>query len=211
MNVRVDLILKSEQRSASPLSLRSISRLASIFVPAALILGGVLSGVNLFTLQNRVRMAENAWEDVEPRRKAALDLREVADRNEGVLHELHAWRSAQIEWSDHLLSLQKAIRPQIQLTLLRVTQNLQITDDNVPARVFSAHIDGVAAGNSAERDVDDLQRMLTTVEPFRETAMEVTVPKFAADPTRKQDRVFHVQILFKPQVFDDETTGNQTR
>jgi len=204
MNVRVDLILKSERRSASPINMRSLSRLATVLVPVALVAVVVVYAVNIATLKSKVRMVERAWEEAEPKRKEALKLRAVAGRNETILQELEKWKQARISWSDHLRALQETVRPSIQMTKLQVLQSVQIMEGGVPARVFTVAIEGIAVGRSAKEDVDHLQRGLRTVEPFDRTGEDVAITHFAAAPGRRSDRVFSLKIALKPQGFGNE-------
>lgn len=204
MNLHINLIMPGEQRSAHPINLRSLSRIGTIVGPSVLVLLAFLWVLNWLTLSNKVRIAESVWQELEPRKEAAIELRNRYQTNQAILRELEGWRAARILWNRQLGGIRTAVPADMQLLSLRVNQVLQVIDKKNPARVFSMTIEGRAEGNNADADVLDLQLALRIGKPFEDVVEEVNVPRFAADPDNRMHRLFQIECNYEPRFFKDE-------
>jgi hypothetical protein len=167
--------------------------------------------LQLMGLNSKLAALESEWKTVEPKKKAAEEMKQQLARNQKILDDLQSWKHARIPWNEQILGILRETPPGIQLSALRVSQMLEIVEKkNVPARNFTMVLDGRAQGASAEQDVQLLQRRLQQSPPFADAIRKedgVQVPKFAADPSPqagKSDRVFQILSLYGPRTFEVE-------
>lgn len=206
MNLRVDLILESEQRSGSVVNLKSTMRIASIVGPIILlfIAGSVFT--NARRLNTELNMLEGQMEIAGPKQEAAAELKEDLATNLGILNELEGWQKSHIDWNEQLLGLQREVPATIQLNVLRISQALQLIDNRIPARVFTLVLKGKAVGKDAEHDVDYLQRRLLKAPAFSSVMEKVEIPPggFRAVIEKdgsKSDRIFQLDCMYQARTF----------
>ncbi len=202
MNLRADLIFANEQRSASMISMRSITRVASVVGPAVAVLIVAYIVMNAVALSGKVKNAEREWMSIEPRKEQALRVLEAGKVNDAILEEIEAWRHSSIDWAPQLTSLQKAISPSIQLSAMRISQVLNQTDKGRTARTFSMTIAGTAVGREAEVAVEGLQKHFIEGEPFADMVAGARIPKYGADPENKANRIFELECEYTPSPFE---------
>lgn len=204
MNLRVDLILPGEQRSASALGLKPVLRVASIILPAAVVLAGLGLSVNVIRLQSEVALLEGRWEQARPRQAKAGAMRKSMTAHRDTLAEITSWRNSRVNWHRQLDALQKLVPPEIQLRSLKVNQSLQMIDKKIPSRTYSFTCSGKATGESAQQHVQGLRSDLLSGEEFSPAMAQVTVSRYAADNTRnadRNDRIFEIRGRFQPSKF----------
>ena len=210
MSLQVNLILPGEQRSANPVSFRSLSRIGSIVGPTVVVLLLAIAALNWSALTNKVRIAETIWQELEPKKEAAISLRARYDRNQQVLKELNGWKASRVLWHRQLEGLRDLVPPSMQLLSLRVDQQIQVIEKSGPARTFTLTLSGRAEGPDAQSDVLALQTALLTRDPFAGLTRNANVPAFDAAPENKAHRLFQIKAPYNPQPFQaDETTGRQ--
>ncbi len=202
MNLRADLIFVNEQRSASMISVRSITRVASIVGPAVAVLLIAFIVMNAVALSGKVKSAEKDWLGIEPRKEQALKVLNAGKVNDGILEEVEAWKHASIDWSPQLISIQRSISPSIQLSAMRISQVLNQNDEGITARTFSMSIGGIAAGSEAESAVESLQNLFIEDESFQQLVAGSNIPKYGADPENKANRVFELECEYNPSPFE---------
>ncbi|MFZ4779869.1 MAG: hypothetical protein ACOYM3_31300 [Terrimicrobiaceae bacterium] len=192
--MHVNLMLESERRSASPVSLQMTIRiilgtLAAVFL---MVLISVFSTHR--ALKNSVRYNEDEWVRTEPKYKAALQLRDDLARKTATLKEIQSWRESRIAWGRQLEYLQEVVPSAIQLTELRVTHDLLVMTNNVPARVFEMRLSGRTGALRSEADVSEFRQALSGQPPFDKFMEAVSIPPgaFRQDPATKSDRVFEI-------------------
>ncbi len=204
MNLCVNLILESEQRSASPVSLRNLRRALPFLVPVAVLLLGAKVAAEMMALRNQLRVAELLWRDAEERQKKAILVRQKADESERILRDLEGWRRGCPPWHRQLAAVPVVVRPQMQLQTLRLSQTLQqLPPDRKPARAYTLEIAGRATGPTAERDVQGLTRDLRESPPFAECMREVEVTKYDVDPLNRAHRIFEIRCAYQPFPFHE--------
>ncbi|NQT92126.1 MAG: hypothetical protein HQ559_05140 [Lentisphaerae bacterium] len=207
MNLHVDLILDTEQRSASVFSLKSLARLGTIGGPilAVLLIAGAV--FSFLRLKGEVDDLEDRWKLAEPRKLASLRYRQQLSANKKILDELEGWQAAQLAWHRQLIAVQREIPDTVQLHRMSVNQTLQFLNKRTPARSFVMVLEGRAIGETAETDIQDLKRRMGRAEPFVDTVKEdgVHVPVYGSDPTpgaNKADRIFKIQCLYIDKLFE---------
>lgn len=206
MNLRVDLILESEQRSGSIVNLKSTMRIASIVGPIILLFISGSVFTNARRLNTELNMLEGQMEIAGPKQEAAAELKEDLATNLGILNELEGWQKSHMDWNEQLLGLQREVPATIQLDILRISQALQLIDNRIPARVFTLMLKGKAIGEDAEHDVDHLQRRMVKAPIFSSVMEEVEIPPggFRAVIEKdgsKRDRIFQLNCTYQARKF----------
>jgi hypothetical protein len=202
--MRVNLMLESELRSASPVSFTMFVRM----VAGTGVVLFILLLASLFTsyraLQNNVRYAGESWAQTEPKYIAALQLRSNLTLRAVTLKEIQGWRKTRIAWGGQLESLQTVIPPLVQLTELRVTQDLLVTTNNIAARVFELRLVGRTGALRSEANVSELREALASQPPFDTILESANIPagSFRQDPVNKTDRVFEIVCKYLPKPFE---------
>ena len=204
MNLRVDFILETEQRSGSVISVKFLIRVVAIIVPliVALLLAWQIYG--LIRVKSEFRSTENQWQSVEPLEKKAKELAQERLANEDLVAQLNGWRTSRLDWHLHLLRFFHHVPGNIQLVNLRISQALQVVDDKAPARVFTLDLHGKAFGADAESSVKSLERLLAADPAFSNDVKKVEVPLYGADVTAgagKNDRVFELRCSYRERLF----------
>jgi len=205
MNLRVDLILESEQRSGSLVSLKALGRIAAFLLPALLILAVFSAFRNMKEVTDELAELEAQWAEVKPKQIEVLNLNEEFLANRRTRKELEGWRHSRVDWHEQVVGLMREVPGTIQLTRMRINQALQLIDEQVPARVFSLSLEGTAVGEEAEENVQILKRQLQRATPFEGVIEQVEVTRFAKDTAKsahKDDRTFRVECKFAPREFE---------
>ena len=205
MNLRVDLILESEQRSASAVSAKSLMRIGTIVLPVILCL--LLAWGALATL--KVKADATALEDryaaAQPRQLRAVEISDQYRENTATQDTLNGWRNSRIDWHEQLIGLAKAVPAEMQILKLQVDHSFQTSDSGIPARVFKLTLNGKAIGLKSEQNVQVLERRLAGNAPFGDAVREVEVPKYGADTSEgagKYDRVFQIVAYYNEREFE---------
>lgn len=201
MNLRVDLILESEQRSASVVSLKFVIRLVAIVVPTILALLIVWAVSSFISIKKQVRNAEEAWKDTEPRQTAVQELRAKANVNLAMLQELEGWKKTHVDWNLHLQAVQRLFPKDLQLSSLTLTHVIQSTPKDGLSRQFVIVLKGTAFGSGADQNVQRLRRSIQKSAPFTNILEEAEVKQFEADPQNRNNRLFQVECRYQPRLF----------
>lgn len=206
MNLRVDLILESEQRSGSIINPKSLLRIATIIVPAILGVVAAIVVVNMLRVNSELNLLEAQMQAFVPKEKTAEKVKAQVGVNRNILVEMESWRKTQLTWHDQFLALQKAVPDEIQLNTLGMSHSIERgEDDTVPSRVFRMILTGKAAGERAEKNVQHLREQLAKTPVFSAPMKNVDVTKFISDPDKeaqKMDRIFEIQCHYQPRKFE---------
>jgi hypothetical protein len=202
MNLRVDLLLDSERRSSSMLSLRSIIRIGSIVGPIALVVFLLLGGMAFFRTVHEVNMLESRWKEMQPRTKEAARCLADYQVNREVVKSIEGWRRSRLAVHEQLLGLMRIVPPEVQLLRLTLLQDVTVGSNKVPGRVFSLNVQGKATGASAELRVKETETRLLGMPPFAGLMQKADVVQYGADVTQgagKDDRVFQIACRYAPR------------
>lgn len=200
MNLRVDLILESEQRSGSLLSPKSLIRIAIIVLP--LILGIVLASAAYKTWQLSAerKQLEEQLRNIGNRTQEAKDLQEQVAKNENIVAKLTWWHNSRLDWVKVLVGLQKVVPDTIQLQMLSIPEKIKKGD--APAREFTMTLQGKAVGTKAKENVKRLAADIKKAPEFKELLESSKVTSFLRDASQKadpNDRIFKIECKFKPR------------
>ena len=201
--MRVNLMLDTERRSASPVSLTMILRTLAGTLAMVVLLLVIALFMSYRALQNNVHYTEEAWKQTEPKYLAALQLRSSLTQKASTLKEIQGWRKTRIAWGRQLESIAVVIPGLVQLTEMRVEQDLLLTSNNIPARVFELRLVGRTGAVQSEENVIELRSALDGKPPFNGVIETASIPpgSFRQDPANKADRVFEIVCKFVPKLF----------
>lgn len=202
--MHINLILENEQRSASPVSLAMFIRIVIGTIASAVVLWIVALYVSYRELQSSVRYCDTEWEQTEPKHLAAKQLREDLIQKSAKLKEIQGWRPTRLEWGKQLESIQSITPPMIQLTEMRLSQDILVTTNNIPARVFELRLSGRTGSARSEANVSRFQEALFKQPPFDTFVESVNIPSgaFRQDPMNKAERVFEIVCKYNPRSFE---------
>jgi hypothetical protein len=202
--MHINLILETEQRSASPVSFSTLLKISGGTGITILILW-LFSGYFAYRdLQASVEQCENQWKLTQPKHIAAKLLRADLLQKASKLKEIQSWRTTRIDWGRQLESLQVVTPPMIQLTEIHINQDVLVLSNNVPARVFEMRLTGRTGAARSEVNVGEFQQVLFKHPPFDAFVETVSIPAgaFRQDPLNKTDRVFEIVCKYNPRSFE---------
>jgi Tfp pilus assembly protein PilN len=206
MNLRVDLILDTERRSALPVTFAFAVRLGAL-IAISLVVLLCLAFVKKYNDVNRdLRWAQDNLRASQSRYENILALKTSLAWQKSILAEFESWEQSRIPWHRLLRALQNYVPPTIQLTELRVDRVIK-TIDKKPARVFKLQLKGKATTARADLDVDKLRNDILHSPAFANLLQDVEIPpgSFKQDPNpqaAKSDRLFELVCNFIPQVLE---------
>jgi len=200
MNLRIDLILESEQRSATTLNLKLVGRVLLFALPTLLGLIILAATFSLIRLKGQLRDAEAQWLVDEPRMKAVQEIRKQANANLAILQELESWKNSHVDWGNQLRGIQEVFPATLQLTTLTLADSI---DPKIQPPTCNALITlrGKAFDTNADRDVQRLRRALQRTVFFTNLVTDAEVRQFEWDPANRNNRLFQIAILYKPRAF----------
>ncbi len=197
MSLHVNLILSSERRSGSDVSMKFALRAGLIFLGALLALG-----ISVLVLgargARRERMAvEGRQKDLEPVYEAVVQTRADLTKLQALVNLLEGWRTNRLAHSGYLRALQACVPVNIQLTRLTMQDNLHAGAPE-PQRSGSVYLRGRAAGQGADAAVRLLHAALKSRPPFDGLMEDVEVKRFAADAEQADGdvRIFEMEGRF---------------
>lgn len=205
MNLRVDLILLTEQRSASVINRKMLIRLTTIVVPLLLITLTAMQVLSFLSVRADAGAKETEWKILEPKQEAALRRRGEFDANRLIQKELDGWRKSHANWHEQMVALVCETPGNIQIRSLTLIQVLQLIDKKTPVRSFSMVLGGKAVGTEAEQNVQELNRRLMSAPSFGGSITNAEVQQFGADKAKdadKQDRVFEILCRYRERKFE---------
>lgn len=197
MNLRIDLIHPGERRSASPISLKMLGRLAFIVLLAGVGAYVVLNLLAIHTLNRPLRAARAEWEKTQPQRAAAATLIQEVKENLAIDEEIKGWRTSSLPWSTQLLAVARLVAPEMQITSLNVQHDFQIEGGKTTARAFNLTLDGRCSGRGSETLVQALQEALQRDSATGPLIELVEIPRFIEDPKNEQDRIFQITAKYR--------------
>jgi Tfp pilus assembly protein PilN len=201
VNLHVDLILEGEQRSASPLSAKSLTRVATVTGPLILVVLGGLFLLNWLRVQRDSRVLRMEIAAIEPKVAEARKLKEMLATHRETHAELEGWKRSRLEWHARMHALRGIVPRSIQLTSLRVSQAISLVEAKAPAKSYSLTMEGLALGPSAEDDIKRFRARLLDRDKGVDLA-KVEVARYQAytgTGATEYDRVFTFECSFTPR------------
>lgn len=161
MSVRVDLLKPAEHRYQGAVSRDFAVQVAAWGGGSLLILLVLIGFVNSRVIKHQLHSSRQMWDEMQPRYERVRLMQEQLTLNKRVKDELDAWHSARIQWSQHLVELQRFVPPEVQMTKLTVQGEIKLMDDpaakddktDIPVRVFRVRVEGRTGGDLADEVV----------------------------------------------------------
>ncbi|MFT5239838.1 MAG: hypothetical protein ACI9OU_001020 [Candidatus Promineifilaceae bacterium] len=204
MNLRVDLILPTEQRSGNPVSAKSLGRMAAIILP--LIVVGIVAKI-VWTGIQAERDFNTLKQDLEltkPVHAHAVQLMETFKVNREVKNELTYWASSRLTWHEQILGLMQIVPTNVQLKSFRASEKLNLINDKTPGRQITLNMSGRAVNADAEESVKFLVEQLRNTAPFGYGVISNVVMDGRADVSpgaAPTDRTFEIRCTYFTRVF----------
>lgn len=201
MNLRVDLILESEQRSASIFNLKSALRFVAVLIPSIIVLLFLVSFAGYLSLKSQVNDLKTENEIKQPKVARADALSVEVAKNESMSKELAGVRNSAIDWHKQFVELMKVVPPEMYFDSIRAAQAYQ-TEGAATQRKFSLTLAGKSKGAQSEDNVLRLKRSLTVSDFFAKYMTPPEVPIFMQDEapgSKKTDRIFRIECSYKPR------------
>lgn len=200
MNLQVNLILDTERRSGSAVSLQFVMRVVVIGVP---VLCAVLLAILFLGVRSSRQTKLNADQEksqVEPMFHAVTALQKDLTDCRTLNGIFDGWRNSRRDWSNFLLSLQMIVPENIQLTHLIITETIDVKD-NAPVRLSAMRISGLVGGERPEIEVERFNRNLKTVSAFTSIVENAEVKKFdmPTESEYKDQRIFDIECKLFPK------------
>jgi Tfp pilus assembly protein PilN len=202
MNLRVDLILETEQRSASVVNVKGLLQIVYIVVPLILVVIIAVFVSNMISISSNLKALEAELAEKNPKKDAAIKYREDLVKNKQALEELEGWRKSRINWAEQLVNIQKTIPSEIQLVSMKINQSVEPVE-NVASRNFSIIMKGKALGNQARFNVETLGKIEKN-PAFTNVMKEAKVADYKKneEPTAKEgEMLFQVEASYLPRKF----------
>jgi len=202
MNLRVDLILETEKRSASVVNAKGLLRIVAIIVPITLAVIIAMSVMAMTRIRDELKALESEIAIAVPKKDAAITYRGELSKNKQILEELEGWRKSRINWADQLVNLQRVIPPEIQLTILRIANQVE-TIECSPSRTSSLVMKGKALGPQARADVELLGAVdkNAAFTNSMKTASVVSYTKNEEPSAKDGEMLFQIEASYKPRKF----------
>lgn len=200
MNLQVNLILDSEKRSGSTVSLKFVIRVAAVAIPV--LMGIAITGIIVAerSARQNMRFAEQEQSQLDPVYASVLGLNSELRECQQVAVTLEGWGASRTDWRLVLRQLQEVVPPSIQLLRMTVTETIGPLG-GVPARMSGMYIKGRVVGETAEDDVRSLDKALKEQPAFTNLFAKVEVKRFEAgeNAADRDARVFEIECMLKPK------------
>lgn len=196
-DLHIDLILPTERRSASPISLKLIGRIVVVVV-VVLAVGTMVAGVQKVKSDLARIEAELAPAKASQAKADAL-IKKLGDFT-AMQEEVKSWSVGRVDWPGRLKAIREIVPADIQLNVLGVNDRI-----GTAAWVGDMEVRGRGEGEDPKKDVDDLVNGFKKCTNFVESAK---VMDFKADPDRPKHRLFSAVVTLKPQYFAEKKSEN---
>lgn len=198
MNLHINLLLKSEERSASRISRKFIIKASAVFSGLLLLALVIIVLAGARSAQQALFFAEQEKKQLESAFRTVNELRQELTSLQELTNAIMSWAQTRPDWPLLLSGVQSVVPASIQLTRLTANENIAAID-NTPTRVVTLYLQGKAAGEHAETDVQELEKNLKEKSPFSGIMEFAQVKQFEAVKNEGQEnmRVFDVECRFK--------------
>ncbi|MBN1267973.1 MAG: hypothetical protein JXB04_00145 [Kiritimatiellae bacterium] len=170
MNIRINLIRENEIRQPGLMNPKMIMRMSLAALVGLIVLTIMLILLHVASVNRALSQARARHKKVDPVFQDVRALQQDLAFNQALLKDLQGWNKWRFEWQTILMDLQAAVPAPVQLTRLAIKSNMIMIHPPkwekkalpVPARRFSVHLDGIAAGERGDEVVVQFVRSLRT-------------------------------------------------
>jgi hypothetical protein len=208
----VDLLLDDERRSASPINIGMLLRMAAFAAVAALVFVFAMLWIECRNVEMRVAAAKADVERQKPAHDEWVALQRTLGELRGSMRQAEAFRKSQLKHGvgAELAQLQLGVPPEMQLTMMRITQAIDRSGP-VATRTYEMRIEGRLTGDGPKDRVDETLRYLSTAPFYADHVRKVEVPQntFRKEsvrvPGQNEPRVkwsFAILCHYQPRSFE---------
>jgi len=205
MNLQVNLIIASEQRSASAFNLKAILRILSIVGPVSAVLAIALIVLHFVQTKLELDRLQTEWAIAKPRKEYADSLRNKASVNRQILEQLKGIAGSNLPWHRQLAGLIQVTPTDIQLQKLSLSQAIGKDAKGQPVRTFRMMLEGRASGVAPDQNVSDLKNRFLNEPVYASIVESANVVSFGLDTSAnadKDDRAFRIDCKYLPRTFE---------
>lgn len=198
MNLHINLLLKSEERSASRISRKFLIKAFAMFAGLLFLSLTVVVLAGARSANQALLFAEQEKKQLESVFRTVNELRQELTSLQELTNAITIWAQTRPDWPLLLSGVQSVVPANIQLTRLTANENITVVD-NMPTRVATLYLQGKAAGEHSETDVQELEKSLKEKSPFNGIMESAQVKQFEAARNEGQEnmRVFDIECRFK--------------
>ena len=203
-SLRVDVILESEQRSSSPVSVKFVLQIAGGLIIALLVMGVLFYVVRVKSAERKLIDLTAEWERTgKVATKAKQDQKDLQWLTD-IQNEIESWTRARLLWHKHLEDFQAIVPSTIQITSFQVDEQNPMAGAGRNAhatRVFTLNLQGRAEGENPGKTVDNFLSALRTGPGFSNLVTEVDVKVDTIAGDRTNHRVFIMNVKYLARDF----------
>ncbi len=200
MSFRVDLIADDERRSASAISVKSISRIGIIVIPTVIVFLIIIASLNSYMAKTQLLLLRSRWEAAEPKQRHAQQLVGRVNYNQKTIDELNAWKATRIAWHKQLVAIMQVTPETVRLKTLVMSRENSSTPPSPPVRRFTLVANSWTSGENAKQQVEAFESGFLK-HPFVNHLIETTsIENYGADISKDAgplDRVFQLECHYK--------------
>lgn len=201
MNLRVDLILPDEKRTASVINVKGVIRILMIVVPAIIVVILGVSFMELVSLRSKRTNLEDNWNEKKPRKEAAAKLRGELAENSSLSSEVQASAKSRRSVYKQIVALQRLVPEDVQIRRLTITC-ANATLDNLPARNYTLSFDVLYTGSNGEVDIQTFKRKIEESPQLKDEIGKVSITDFRASNlpgAEKSHRLCGMSYTYRPR------------
>lgn len=200
-DLRVDVILESEQRSTSPVDIKTVAKIVAASLLALLVAGIGYSIWGAKSAQRRKNDIESEW--TVRSRLAARIRQDTSDLHlyTDIRSEIEGWEKARILWHRHLADFQALVPKSIQITSFVVDEQIPVAGKGA-TRNFTLNLQGRAEGDNPRSIVDGFLESLRRGAGFSNMVDSASVVKIDTVPgDERPHRIFTIAVKYRPRSF----------
>lgn len=204
MNLQINFIRPSEQRSASMVSLKFLGTIAAVAVPTAMLLWIGWTYMGYLEARSRLAGLEEEQAQSKHQQQEAQSLKKKYDRQRALNDELMGWSRSRVPWNEVLDGMWAGVPDTMQWRSLKMDAKISWPKDGELVREHVFVLSGRCQGPNAEGQVSDLWRSWVSNAPMSNWIQEAKVTSFTDDKTpgaAKEDRLFQIDASCYPGRF----------
>ena len=208
MNINVNLIRPSEQRSASLVSLKSLGLMAAILLPLILALFIGWTYMGYLEVRSALKPLEQEQEKSERQKNEALALIKLLRTQKALCDEVVGFHDSRVPWHVVLDNMIPLVPETMQWVDLKMRMEMQIDKDGQVLREHLLMLSGRCKGPNADEQVESFRRGWVSGSVMTQWVAKAEVAAFREDDApeaAKEDRKFQIDIKFRPGRFHAPT------
>lgn len=204
MNIQINLIRPSEQRSANVVSLKSLGFIAAIIGPLVVLLCLAWAYMGYLEVRSALKLLEEERLQSERPQKEAKALKKNLDIQQGLYNEVMGWSRSRLPWNEVLDEMKAPVPEAMQWRSLQMHQQLLIDKDGQLTREHVISLIGFCRGPNADVRVEALRRAWAAEAPMTQWIAQAQVTSYKEDDSPnagKDDRLFQIEAKCHPRRF----------